>query len=204
MGLIHCNLRVLMAQRGLNIQKVKDQTTLSRTTISNLYNNLGSGIQFGTLIELCELLNCKPGDLLSYIQMEMDFKVDAERGYSVREDTLVDEKGNEREYVSEIQIDLNMNTSLLYEGKKDNLEFEVYVEYHLDEKKEMSSIVVASSADLDKSLDNLVIPHAKEYFLEELSDYLINWGHDRFYGNEIEGISNLSVNHGFLIEEKGK
>lgn len=55
-----------MAERELNIQNVKDQTTLSRTTISNLVNNYSKGIQFDTLAQLCTLLNCTPGDLFSY------------------------------------------------------------------------------------------------------------------------------------------
>ncbi|WP_449623197.1 helix-turn-helix domain-containing protein, partial [Robertmurraya sp. Marseille-Q9965] len=49
MGIIHCNLRVLMAEKNLNIQKVKDNTSFSRTTISNLYNNYGSGVHYDTL-----------------------------------------------------------------------------------------------------------------------------------------------------------
>lgn len=63
MSLIHCNLRVLMAERGLNIQKIKDNTTLSRSTISKLVNNSGYGVQFDTVRQLCELLRCSVSDL---------------------------------------------------------------------------------------------------------------------------------------------
>ncbi|MCC2249101.1 helix-turn-helix transcriptional regulator [Virgibacillus sp. AGTR] len=66
MSSVHCNLRVLMAERQLNIQQIKDKTTLSRTTISNLYNNKGAGVRFSTISQLCKLLNCQPGDLFRY------------------------------------------------------------------------------------------------------------------------------------------
>ena len=66
MGIIYSNLRVLMAERGFNIQKVKDNTSLSRTTISNLVNNNVNGVQFDTLVQLCELLDCSVGDIIKY------------------------------------------------------------------------------------------------------------------------------------------
>lgn len=54
-----------MAERGLDIQNVKYQTTLSRTTISSLINNNSAGIRFDTMLELCTLLKCTPGELFS-------------------------------------------------------------------------------------------------------------------------------------------
>lgn len=66
MSKIECNLRVLMAERKLNIQNLKDLTTLSRTTISNLFNNNAVGVRYETLVQLCDALNCTPGDLFSY------------------------------------------------------------------------------------------------------------------------------------------
>ncbi|WP_449354411.1 helix-turn-helix domain-containing protein [Virgibacillus natechei] len=203
MGLVHCNLRVLMAKHGFNIQKVKDKTTLSRTTISNLYNNNGAGIQFDTMKELCELLRCNPGDLFSYIEIEPNFDVVTPKiDYSITEDShIVDEEGNGYDYVSEINTHLDINCNLLYEGKNHELKFTIYVQYGIDAEKNIDRIDIGLYESIHNELDKYIIPHAKEYFLDELSIFLINWGHDFFYDNEIEGITNLSVYFGHLYDE---
>lgn len=56
------NLRVLMAEREMNIQDVATETKLSRTTISNLINGYSKGIQFETLEKLSAILKCEPVD----------------------------------------------------------------------------------------------------------------------------------------------
>ena len=197
MSLIHCNLRVLMAERGLNIQKVKDQTTLSRTTISNLYNNFGSGIQFGTLLELCELLKCQPGDLLTYIEVVPNFEVLSEKPeLLIEEDThTVDEDGNGYDYVSSIKTDLNLYCLLRYEGRKYDFTFKVEVKYGIDENKHVNKLDLGTSADFEDSLNGLKLPpHVIDHIDEELCNFLIDWGHDYFSGEEIEGITHMTIN----------
>lgn len=202
MGLIHCNLRVLMAERGLNIQNVKDKTTLSRTTISNLYNNLGSGIQYGTLLELCELLNCTPGDLLSYVEIDTEFDVtQVKQPYNQSQDTyLFNDEGDGYEYISGVQVDLGMTCLLKYEGKKYDFSFKIYLELEINEKKEIHSINIAIAQDFRSEIEKILTPHATKFFFDNLSDFLIDWGHDEFYGNEIEGISQVSIYYGYLEE----
>ncbi|MEB8264211.1 helix-turn-helix transcriptional regulator [Mammaliicoccus sciuri] len=53
-----------MAESGYTIKDVHNKTKLSRTTISNLYNDYSDGIKFDTLAKLCELFNCTPNDLI--------------------------------------------------------------------------------------------------------------------------------------------
>ncbi|HCA7424837.1 TPA: helix-turn-helix transcriptional regulator, partial [Staphylococcus pseudintermedius] len=53
--LITSNLRVKMAEYNYSIKDVHEQTHLSRTTISNLYNGYSDGIKFYTLEKLCDL-----------------------------------------------------------------------------------------------------------------------------------------------------
>lgn len=64
--MIACKLAVLMAERKLNIQKLADQTGLSRTTISALVNESGKGIQFETVDVLCKFLKVGVGELLIF------------------------------------------------------------------------------------------------------------------------------------------
>ncbi|WP_077622036.1 helix-turn-helix domain-containing protein [Sediminibacillus massiliensis] len=58
------NLRILMAQKKMNIKDVHEATGLSRTTISKLFNEESSTIAFDTIYRLCKLFDCEPGDLL--------------------------------------------------------------------------------------------------------------------------------------------
>lgn len=50
------NLRVLMAERSVNIQDVADATGLSRTTVSALMHDKSKGVQFDTLKALSRFL----------------------------------------------------------------------------------------------------------------------------------------------------
>ena len=203
MGLIHCNLRVLMAERGLNIQKVKDRTSLSRTTISNLYNNFGSGIQYGTLLELCELLKCQPGDLLTYIEIDPEFEVLTKNpDVTMEEDTYIaDEEGNGYTFVSSIQTSLDISCKLKYEGNTYEFSFPVEVKYGIDEKKEMIHFTSGVSPIFDYKLYDLnLIPHAESYMYDSLDDFLMVWAHDFFYGNEIEGMSTVTMERYTLLE----
>ncbi|GIN13160.1 hypothetical protein CHH59_12550 [Shouchella clausii] len=58
------NLRLLMAERNMNIQDVSDATGLSRKSISKLYNETSIQITFDVIEKLCTLFDCEVGDLL--------------------------------------------------------------------------------------------------------------------------------------------
>lgn len=63
--MIKINLRVLMAIHKVNMKDIHEATGISRTTISNLYNENSKGIQFDTLDKLCNFFNCDVGELLT-------------------------------------------------------------------------------------------------------------------------------------------
>lgn len=58
------NLRVLMAEKKMNIQDVSNSTGLSRKSISKLYHEISTQITFEVLEKLCDLFDCTPDDLL--------------------------------------------------------------------------------------------------------------------------------------------
>lgn len=64
------NLRILMAKHKLNIKDVHEQTKLSRTTISKLYNEESTTIAFETIYKLCQLFDCDVKDLLYLHEQE--------------------------------------------------------------------------------------------------------------------------------------
>ncbi len=63
---IHCNLSTLMGKKRYTIQDVHDKTRLARTTISNLYHDKATRIDYETIEKLCELFNCEIKELLEF------------------------------------------------------------------------------------------------------------------------------------------
>ena len=62
---IHCNLSTLMGKHRFSIQDVHEKTGLSRNTVSNLYNDKATRIDYTTIDKLCDLFGCSTGELLS-------------------------------------------------------------------------------------------------------------------------------------------
>jgi putative transcriptional regulator len=58
---IKCNLSKLMGIHKMTIQDVHDKTGLNRNTISNLYHEKVTRIDFETMDKLCKLFGCQPG-----------------------------------------------------------------------------------------------------------------------------------------------
>lgn len=61
-----CNLAVLMAERGLKIADVYEQTGISKTTLMALSENKGKGVQFETVDKLCNFFQINPSDFFVY------------------------------------------------------------------------------------------------------------------------------------------
>lgn len=60
-----CSLSTLMGKKRYTIEDVHRLTGLSRSTVSNLYNDRATRIDYMTIDKLCQLFNCGIGDLLS-------------------------------------------------------------------------------------------------------------------------------------------
>ncbi|MBR4178142.1 MAG: helix-turn-helix transcriptional regulator [Bacilli bacterium] len=65
MGVI-VNLDVMMARRKISSQDLAEKIGITQANLSILKTNKGKAIRFSTLEKLCEVLDCKPGDLLDY------------------------------------------------------------------------------------------------------------------------------------------
>ena len=63
---IKCNLSTLMGKNRYSIKEVHEKTGLARGTISNLYNDKATRIDFETIRKLCILFDCDIGALLSF------------------------------------------------------------------------------------------------------------------------------------------
>ena len=66
--MIAIKLSRIMGDQRKSIQNVADETGLSRSTLSCLYNDKVTRVDLQTLDKLCECLNCEPGDILERVK----------------------------------------------------------------------------------------------------------------------------------------
>lgn len=58
----------LMEQKGIKKRELREKYNISPTIINRLNNN--SNVAVDTIMYLCEILKCQPGDILEYIPEE--------------------------------------------------------------------------------------------------------------------------------------
>lgn len=64
--MIVVNLDVMMAKRKISSQDLAEKIGITQANLSILKTNKGKAIRFSTLEKICEVLDCKPGDILDY------------------------------------------------------------------------------------------------------------------------------------------
>lgn len=64
--MIVVNLDVMMAKRKISSQELAEKIGITQANLSILKTNKGKAIRFSTLEKICEVLDCKPGDILDY------------------------------------------------------------------------------------------------------------------------------------------
>ena len=64
--MIIVNLDVMMAKRKISSQELADKIGITQANLSILKTNKGKAIRFTTLDKICEVLKCKPGDILDW------------------------------------------------------------------------------------------------------------------------------------------
>ena len=60
------NFDVMMAKRKISSQELAEKVGITQANLSILKTNKGKAIRFSTLNKICEVLDCKPGDILDY------------------------------------------------------------------------------------------------------------------------------------------
>lgn len=62
------NLDVMMAKRKVSSQQLAEKIGITQANLSILKTNKGKALRFSTLDKICEVLDCKPGDILDYVK----------------------------------------------------------------------------------------------------------------------------------------
>ncbi|WP_084959086.1 helix-turn-helix domain-containing protein [Thermoactinospora rubra] len=63
---IAVHLDELLKARGMTLAELADRVGVTNVNLSILKNGRAKAIRFSTLTKLCEVLECQPGDLLTY------------------------------------------------------------------------------------------------------------------------------------------
>jgi putative transcriptional regulator len=61
---IKVNLDLLLVQRKMSLTELSEQVGITMANLSVLKRGKAKAIRFSTLIVLCEVLECQPGDIL--------------------------------------------------------------------------------------------------------------------------------------------
>jgi len=64
------NLDVMLAKRKMSLTELSDRVGITIANLSVLKSGKAKAIRFSTLEEICKILNCQPGDILEYMNVE--------------------------------------------------------------------------------------------------------------------------------------
>ena len=65
-GVIIFNIDVMLAKRKMSVSELADRVGITVTNMSILKTGKAKAVKVTTLVKLCEVLQCQPGDLLEY------------------------------------------------------------------------------------------------------------------------------------------
>lgn len=66
MDKIVLELDVMMAKRHISLGDLAEQVGITNVNLSKIKNNKVNAIRFTTLANICQALECEPGDILKY------------------------------------------------------------------------------------------------------------------------------------------
>ena len=66
MGKIVLELDVMMAKRHISLGDLAEQVGITNVNLSKIKINKVNAIRFTTLANICQALECEPGDILKY------------------------------------------------------------------------------------------------------------------------------------------
>ena len=67
---IEVNLDLMMVKRKISLTDLSEKVGITMANLSNLKQGHARAIRFSTLEKICEVLECQPGDILSFRQEE--------------------------------------------------------------------------------------------------------------------------------------
>ncbi len=62
------NLDVMLAKRKMRLKELAAAIDLSEQALSTIKTNKVKGMRFDTLVKICDVLDCQPGDILEFVR----------------------------------------------------------------------------------------------------------------------------------------
>lgn len=201
--MIKCNLPVLLAERGLKITKLSNDTGISRTTLTSLSNNYSQGIQFDTLNKICNYLKITPGELFLYAPFEINYLFQGD----ILSFTILD---NNQKWEYDFLYSIDKDKAQVFNYKK---EFLGYSPSWTFELSGLESLDVEGKKEDEKAkqkiweyLKKLPFPLYKileNEILEKINDIISTQQEESIESGEwtVDDIEGMSVYINFTLEE---
>lgn len=68
------NIDVMLAKRKMSVTQLSEKVGITMANLSILKNEKAKAIRFSTLEAICKTLDCQPGDILEYRQINNQSK----------------------------------------------------------------------------------------------------------------------------------
>jgi len=62
------NLDVMLAKRKMSLTELSERIGITMANLSILKKGKAKAIRFSTLVAICDVLECQPGDILEYVE----------------------------------------------------------------------------------------------------------------------------------------
>ena len=76
--MIVINLDVMMAKRKMSLNELSEKVGITLANLSILKNSKAKAVRLATLDAICKALDCQPGDILEYVEGEVEEDSDDE------------------------------------------------------------------------------------------------------------------------------
>jgi DNA-binding Xre family transcriptional regulator len=174
---VFCRLNEQMEENGLNIKKINEETGLSRTTISNLINQNSNGIQFETLAQLCQLLDCSPGDLLVMHDVSVEFNEYKSEGFEYS-------APSDNEW-GEMLLNIEASCTINFEGTIHQIDFNIEVPYRFS-KDSIEITDIVPSTKYNHFINRIEIPSYIKKFIESELEFFAGKTTNSFWDGTLE------------------
>ena len=129
--MIQSRLSVLMAERGLKISDLYEETGISKTTLMAIAENTGKGVQYDTVDKLCNFLGVTPCEFFEYSPYPVSFRMDkikSDRNIPI--DYTITIKNQNYEKLFYLYVFIYLGNSYDIPVRKD--EFKAYIDINLE------------------------------------------------------------------------
>ncbi len=69
-GKIVFNIDVMLAKKKMTVTELAEKVGITLSNMSNLKTGKAKALKISTLEKLCEALECQPGDLMEFVEVE--------------------------------------------------------------------------------------------------------------------------------------